>query len=316
MDYPKKLPPHETPQYLYDEFIRKQKKEGASLFSFFHEKKYLPLLMHNHDFYEINVILEGEGRHYIENNDCPATAGSVFVLPPYIKHGYYSQNNDLLIFNLGLSKLFMTKYGNKLYALEEYSMLFEIEPKIRENFSDTFLLKLSPEELEKITHEINGLIECESSTYSGIESVKEARAFALIGRLTEIAHKNNVLRKEKKAPTKDSELTMIMIKSIEYIHKNYSEKISVEELAQRSAMSKISYLRYFKKLFNATPYDYILKYRIRSAKKLIKETDKSLSFIAQEVGFYDLSHFEHYFTKFEQITPTEYRRKHARDFHA
>ncbi len=312
MEYPKKLDDHKTQLYHYDDFILRKQTDNFCVYSFFHEKKYLPLLMHTHDFYEINIIVAGEGMHYIENNRCPAKKGAVFIVPPYVRHGYYSKNDDLLIFNLELSKLFMTRYGQKLSSLEEYSMLFEIEPKIRENFSDTFLLKLNESELQKVNYEIGELVECEFSTYSGINVIKEARALALIGRLTEIAHKNNELRKEKKDISKDSEITLTMIKSIEYIHENYQEKITVETLAQKSATSKISYLRYFKKLFNSTPYDYIIKYRIRMAKKLIKETDNSLSFIANEVGFYDLSHFEHHFIKAEKRTPSEYRKLHRK----
>ncbi len=309
IEYPKKLADHETQQYHYDDFILRRKKDFFCVYSFFHEKRYLPLLMHNHDFYEINVIVEGEGMHYIENGYCPAKQGSVFIIPPNIRHGYFSKNNDLLIYNLDLSKLFMSKYADALSSLEEYSMLFEIEPKLRENFNDVFLLTLNEEELQKIKSEIDGLIACELSAYNGVNVIKEAKALAFIGGLTEIAHKNNTLRKEKKNFSKDYEITVTMIKSIEFIHENYSEKIPLETLAQRSAMSKISYLRYFKKLFNTTPYDYLLKYRIRMAKKLIKNTDKTLSFIANEVGFYDLSHFEHYFAKFEKRTPSEYRKR-------
>ncbi|MFQ9739085.1 MAG: AraC family ligand binding domain-containing protein [Christensenellaceae bacterium] len=31
--------------------------------------------MHSHEFYEINIIAEGTGRHYIENNSYPITSG-------------------------------------------------------------------------------------------------------------------------------------------------------------------------------------------------------------------------------------------------
>ncbi len=309
MIYPKKLAEHKTPVYKYNDFIIEQKKEFSYVFSFFHEKKYLPLLMHEHDFYEINIIIEGEGMHYIENNRCPAKIGSVFVIPPFVKHGYFSKNNDLLIFNLEISNAFITKYNKELSSLAGYSMLFEIEPQIRANFSDMFLLTLSKTELLKTNYLIDELAGLEYSKYKGINVVKEAMALALIGKLTKIANESNEIKKNKVDVSKNTEIAISLIRAIEFIHANYAEKIVIDELASSCAMSKISFLRYFKKIFGVTPYDYLIKHRIKVAKELINNTNKSFSFIAQDVGFYDLSHFEHYFVKFENCTPSQYRKK-------
>ncbi len=309
MDYPQTLPVHKTPQYRYDDFILNRGREEVFFtYSFFHDKKYLPVLMHDHDFYEINIIVEGEGMHYIENNRCPAKAGSVFILPPFVKHGYFSKNNDLLIYNLELSRFFMNKYKAELFSLDGYALLFEIEPLLRGRLDDTFLLQLTSTELARIRGEITALVENEHSDYGGINVIKEARTLALIGELTKFAHEFAAQRQDTPTAKKGGELTLDIIKSVSYIHENYSEKITVEKLASLCAMSKISFLRHFKKLFGVTPYEYLIKHRIEAAKNLMREPDKTLSFIAQEVGFYDLSHFERYFIKLEGRSPSAYRK--------
>ena len=47
-----------------------------------------------------------------------------------------------------------------------------------------------------------------------------------------------------------------------------------------------------------------------AARKLLETTDKLLSDIAQEVGFYDQSHMTRAFKTIRHVTPGEYRRKH------
>lgn len=308
MEYPIKLAEHKTPQYHFNDFVVKERKSTCSAFSFYHEKRYLPLLMHDHDFYEINIIVDGEGMHYIGNNRFFARKGSVFVIPPYVKHGYFS-HSDLSIFNIDLSNVFMKKYKTELFSLAGYSMLFEIEPSLRENFTDAFLLRLNEKELADAKVYIDDLAKNELYSYKGINVIREASTLAFVGNLIKTAYEKNQKNDFKQNEVHNSDITISLVKSVEYVHENYGERLSVDELAKLCATSKITYIRYFKKLFNSTPYDYILKYRIKMAKNLIVSTDKTLSFIAQEVGFFDLSHFERYFFKFENCSPSQYRAK-------
>ena len=53
-----------------------------------------PINMHSHDFYEINIITNGLGRHYISNKSIQAQKCDVFFLPPNVKHGYFQIENQ------------------------------------------------------------------------------------------------------------------------------------------------------------------------------------------------------------------------------
>lgn len=56
--------------------------------AYFHKKDDFPINMHAHSFYEINIVVSGYGRHYIEGTNCRAEAGNVFAIPPKVRHGY------------------------------------------------------------------------------------------------------------------------------------------------------------------------------------------------------------------------------------
>ena len=52
------------------------------------------------------------------------------------------------------------------------------------------------------------------------------------------------------------------------------------------------------------------------ARKLLADTDKTISDIAEECGFYDQSHFIKMFARLRRQTPSEYRRRHRKQTEA
>ncbi|MBQ4269569.1 MAG: helix-turn-helix transcriptional regulator [Clostridia bacterium] len=308
MRYPESLELHATPQYNYLETFptRKEKNEDAYYtYAYYHDKTQYPLLMHRHDYYEINIITNGFGRHYIENNSAKAHTGSVFVIPPNIMHGYYEGSN-LEIFHLALSKRFMSTFSQNLHSLENFSMLFEIEPMLRKALNEEFFLRLTESELNRLLPELNNLIFCEETDYAGMTTLKNAKALSVIGLITCL-----YTQKKSSVEKNDQPITKNLLDCVNYIHENYMEKIHTPDLAALCFMSYSTFSRNFKKIFNLSPANYIMKLRIEKAKTLLKTTDKSISNIAQDCGFFDLSHFSHYFYKFEKCTPLNYRKKLA-----
>ena len=76
---------------------------------------------------------------------------------------------------------------------------------------------------------------------------------------------------------------------------NLSQKITIDDIAKKIFLSKSTFIRQFTKITNTPPFEYLTNLRIEKAKTLLKETKHSLTFIASECGFFDLSHFEKQF---------------------
>lgn len=96
----------------------------------------------------------------------------------------------------------------------------------------------------------------------------------------------------------------------DYIQRHYGEHIGIEQLIRVARMSESSLTRAFKKVFSTTPGRYLVITRLNAARKLLEETDKTLSEIAQDCGFNDQSHFCHVFKADRKMTPSEYRQNH------
>ncbi|MDD4872234.1 MAG: helix-turn-helix domain-containing protein [Kiritimatiellae bacterium] len=97
---------------------------------------------------------------------------------------------------------------------------------------------------------------------------------------------------------------------VDYIHRNYAQQIKIEKLVQIACVSESHLKRIFKRLFGMSPIEYVILTRINASRDLLETTARTVSDIAQEVGFYDHSHFIRHFRHIRGCTPNQYRKQH------
>lgn len=100
---------------------------------------------------------------------------------------------------------------------------------------------------------------------------------------------------------------------LEYIHTNYSDRISLEDLTRRAYLNRVSLNRLFQSLYGCTAMAYLLSYRLKVAESLLTHTGMSLNEIAYAVGFEYDTYFIKQFTAKRGMTPTEFRNS-SREF--
>ncbi|MGB8193579.1 MAG: helix-turn-helix domain-containing protein [Chitinophagaceae bacterium] len=96
----------------------------------------------------------------------------------------------------------------------------------------------------------------------------------------------------------------------EYIEKNVTEKISVEELATRFAIGRRHFERRFKKATNNTPVEYIQRVKIEAAKKQLENSRKNINEVMYEVGYSDNKSFRTIFKKITGLSPIDYKNRY------
>jgi PAS domain S-box-containing protein len=104
---------------------------------------------------------------------------------------------------------------------------------------------------------------------------------------------------------------------VDYINIHYAEPIQMSELANVANLSVSQFERRFRQVFQQTPSRFLIRYRLTRASALLVHTEDTLSRIAQDVGFYDHSHFSREFQKLFGLSPGRYRKSHtpeAQDF--
>lgn len=105
-----------------------------------------------------------------------------------------------------------------------------------------------------------------------------------------------------------SEVSWFTEQVSDYIHNHIYEKITLEHLCAHFHMNKFYFIRKFKQIYNTTPMQYIIIFKLRFSMKLLREPDYSINMIAHSLGFSDLAHFSRTFKKQFGISPSNYQK--------
>ena len=102
----------------------------------------------------------------------------------------------------------------------------------------------------------------------------------------------------------------------EYLFKNFSKNISLNELAQYCYVSPYHFSRTFKHLSAFSPYRYLQDLRLKNAEMLLKTTELSITDVCYHSGFNSPDYFSAAFTKKFKIPPTQLRQKVVNKFNS
>ncbi len=97
-----------------------------------------------------------------------------------------------------------------------------------------------------------------------------------------------------------------------FIHTRFQEDIHLPEVAQLINMTVPAFARYFKRITQRTFTQFVNEVRIANACNLLEHSDLTVSTIAHESGFNNLSYFNKQFRSHTGITPKEYRDNHRK----
>lgn len=117
------------------------------------------------------------------------------------------------------------------------------------------------------------------------------------------------IRNRKEAPASVSTVSKErLLTMMSFVQQNYTEKLSLEEIAASASISEREALRCFQTNIHETPFSYLLGYRVEMAKKLLKSTKLTITEIAIQTGFSNSAYFSKIFKRAMQMTPMEYRK--------
>ena len=184
---------------------------------------------HNHDFYELNIILKGKGTHQIEKACFSAETGDVFMIPPMRVHSYYD-TEDLDVYHILLHNDFISNNQKENLSIPGFVQFTEIEPFLRQKFSKKMFLHLSHGQMLQLKTDL-AFIE-DNSVYDTKEMMplKEHTTWKILYWLSALLS-DQIYDKRKKTLNK---YDMEIIRTLEYIHQNYGSKITIDLLCQKS----------------------------------------------------------------------------------
>ncbi|MBD2868511.1 helix-turn-helix domain-containing protein [Paenibacillus arenilitoris] len=259
------------------------------------EQEAFSLGQHTHDFVEINIVGEGCGFHYIEDQVVQVKQGDVFLIPIGTSHVFRPSSPErdkvLVVYNC----IFRNK------AMENWSHHFS------EN-SETIRMILYPQERKgrwlqfhdkhSTLHNMIHNMHCEYlKRNQGCEIILNTTLIQLLIMLQRMEMEKEYM------PSPNDKLDDVM----HYIKNHYSKNITAQNVADHFYMSISHFQRQFKKLTGHTFIQYLQNIRIQKCCELLESTDISIHEIANLVGYLDMKFFHALFRKKTGVTPRKYR---------
>lgn len=238
--------------------------------------------MHSHDYLEIFIVLKGSGKLIIENIEYTLKKNNIVFINSGVMHTEVSDSSE------SLEYLFFAVDNIKLKSLSA-NQLFSSELCPVYSYDNT-PLQTPVNEIIKWTN---------SNSVSAPVVIKNYLIILLVLFLQSIYDTEMV-------PTQSSAFQYEVAK--EYINKHFASRITLDELAANCYVSKWHLTRLFKQHSGSSPFEYINAKRLELAKKLLRETDYSITKIAYESGFNSSSYFSQIFKKAFNTSPENYRK--------
>ncbi len=254
----------------------------------------------HHDYYQIVFILNGEGK--ITNGDhvIHASINQAYIFKPNVDHKIEaSKYKSLHIIEL---KFYCNNVTTESLVSRLIPFIKDVGQSMRTSFinfveeiknQDDYSLYIINSLLTQLIFGWKRMSAQERNGYN------ERNGKAIY--VNKDSHDNGI----KKDPL-DS--------TIEYIRENYSSEIKLNDLAEIAYLSPIYFCSAFKERYGISPIQYLQNIRCENAKKLLIDSDDTITIISERVGFQSIHYFSRYFKSREGITPNEFRRRNREFF--
>jgi AraC family transcriptional regulator len=118
-------------------------------------------------------------------------------------------------------------------------------------------------------------------------------------------HRAEQLRRESEPTAHSPPIAKVM----DWLREHLDENVSVSDLADVGGLSPSYFRRLFHREVGSSPRDYVTQMRTEQAKRLLTESDRSITEIAMELGYSTSAYFTAVFHRETGTTPSEFRRR-------
>lgn len=228
----------------------------------------------------LHFVFSGKGTLEIADKKYHLEAGQGFLIPTGIYAKYSADDEN------------PWHYGWMGFDGENALKILSFRGLSAENIIFSF------ENINQMNTNIQKLIDDYSS--HGNDCLSIATMFEIFSQINP-EHENDLLK------------TNIIDDAINYIERNYSNSINVNQIAGEYNLSRSQFFRVFKQKIGISPQQYLKQYRINHAADLLRQTDLSVEDIMRRSGFENACNFSKQFKSIYNRSPSafrEYVRRH------
>lgn len=254
---------------------------------------------HYHPEFELSAMITGYGKRFVGDNIELYNNNDLVLLAPNLPHCWYSMHKQI---GKKTAKTIVIQFnpdfiGKAFFETPEFKKINSLLKKasVGVGFKEN-TKKLVIPKMKRMggLNELNRLLEL----------------ISILNILAESPDQYEISSKDFATSLKESDQNKFEI-VFRYINENYSENISLSEVASLVHMSDSSFSRFFKKICGKTFIQYLIERKISRACELLIQTDLSITEIGYQSGFSNLSNFNRKFLEHKKINPTTFRKEFA-----
>lgn len=249
--------------------------------------------IHWHSDLEFIFVLEGSMEYFVNGQTvCIDKGNGIFVNSKRMHNGYSNNMKDCHYIVLVIHPILL---GGNTQAGKAY-----FEEKFGPNMEDFLFLNAQVTWQQNVLISIRDIYE---------EMHQDANPLRLMSQVMSLcASIGDHIQQTPRNKVDDNSWETIW-KMTRFIHQNYEEKISLEDIAFAGNVCRSICCNLFSKYLEQSPNNYLIGYRIQKSCEMLKETNRSIGEIAIACGFQSGSYFSYTFRKKMGYGPQDYRKQ-------
>ena len=251
------------------------------------------------NFFELVFVKSGEGTQCINYNELPYRKGSVFLLPPLKCHSFSIDQPSKFVF-LKFNDSF---FKNKNHLAIDRNEWFKEASYILSNYNQ-LPGDIINSDIDR--NHLSSLIEMILQESRSYEATSTNLITSFMTSILEVLIRNIKKTSYFEIPNNSDER---ITKMLTYINENIDKTalLKVENLAEVFMMSPTYVSEFFKKQINMSLREYIIKAKLKLVEIRLLNSDFTLTQIADELGFTDVSHLSKTFKRYAGTSLREFK---------
>lgn len=302
------MKPLEINQFKGEETVKKNKKLTANAAFYSKFKSFEGKLSSSH--YVVKFPVKGEETYFTLNKTIKVNSSSYLITNPNIElEGFANSKTEII----GVCVGFTNTYLNDLALSIGQKMSLSLDnPFINSNYNIDFFTKKNRIKNDEFGNTLQ--IIKQYLLNDKISEVYEEEQFYLAFGEVLLKNELNIHSKISNLPNTRMSTREEIYRRVDimdqFIHDNFTESITLEELSQVACLSKHHAVRCYQKIEGVSPYKKIIALRLQKAIELLNQGFK-VSEVSDLCGFTDYRAFSKLFKKQLGLIPSQYSRKCA-----
>ncbi|MEO8853957.1 MAG: AraC family transcriptional regulator [Ginsengibacter sp.] len=265
------------------------------------EQQHFKSPFHFHELCEMNYVIESFGKRIVGDNISNFSSGDFVLMNSNLPHIWY---NDPLYFkesNLAPAKAIVTYFdpnflieltNDNRFTLKIAALLEKAKRGVR------FFGNTQQKAVKKLDEILNkNPLERVADFLEIINIFLESDEYEC---LASIGYQHSFNQKD----------TQRMNNVYQYIIKNFSEPISLQQIASVANLTPPAFCNFFKKRTQKSFTEFLNELRVGHACKLLENQELTIADVCFQSGYQNMTHFNNFFKKITKKTPSQYRKEY------